>query len=98
MEGGGAWGCRNLGWGSDGVRGEEGEGAQGMLETRAGGCRKWGKRMLDGENNGEKDAGGGKADVRNGGMREPGVRGCWSPGYRGAGAQGVLEPRAAPIA
>lgn len=48
MEGGGAWGCRSVGWGSDGVWGEEGEGARGMLEPGAGGGRKWGKRMLEG--------------------------------------------------
>lgn len=48
MEGGGAWGCRSVGWGSDGVWGEEGEGARGMLEPGAGGGRKWGIRMLEG--------------------------------------------------
>lgn len=42
---------------------------------------------------GKKDAGGGKADVRNGGMREPGVRGCWNPGHAGAQGIGVLELR-----
>lgn len=38
MEDGGAWGCRNVGWGDAGVWCEEDGGAQGMLEPRICGC------------------------------------------------------------